>query len=482
MRQGGQEPLSLRGVSAAYYKLLRYGPKQGGLVELLWEGPAGAGGKTRTTCKAIYDLCYAVPNLRVLVCRKIRADLASSVLTMLEDDIMPENDPVRIGPSRLQRREYCFPNGSRWTLAGFDDPNRFRSSDWDIVYVCEANEITLDDWELAVSRLRHGRLGFHPAIAETNPGAPSHWLNQRAIAGRMLRYVGRYEDNPRYWDVKKGTWTREGKDYVCGVLESLTGVRLRRYRYGEWCAAEGAIYPNFDPQIHCIEGEIRRSDSGKISLDVPKWERTIEIDWCFAAVDWGWRDPGVLGVWGVDANGVMYRLKEIYRINWDINQWADAAAGLRDEFDIRRFTCDPARPENIRVFNKRMSGTYLGREELAQKAANAVEAGLSMVRERFQKNKVFFLRSGRDRDPELASGKRPTCTEDEIPGYVFADQKDGQPARDVPAQGQADHGNDMTRYACAFLDDHDWRPAPAENTVPPESAASILRHDLIHFE
>jgi phage terminase large subunit len=49
------------------------------------------------------------------------------------------------------------------------------------------------------------------------------------------------------------------------------------------------------------------------------------------------------------------------------------------------------------------------------------------------------------RDPNLAERKLPTCTEEEIEGYVWDERKDLPVAKD-------NHGCDSMRYACMWAD------------------------------
>jgi len=54
-------------------------------------------------------------------------------------------------------------------------------------------------------------------------------------------------------------------------------------------------------------------------------------------------------------------------------------------------------------------------------------------------------------DPLLEDNKKPTCTEDEIPGYAWQKYPDGKPDKEQPVKLN-DHGCDTTRYLVAWVD------------------------------
>ena len=62
------------------------------------------------------------------------------------------------------------------------------STEYDMIYVQEATELTEDDWEALTTRLRNGRAPIQQLIADCNPAEPTHWLKARCDSGqtRML--------------------------------------------------------------------------------------------------------------------------------------------------------------------------------------------------------------------------------------------------------------------------------------------------------
>src|SRR5690606_39356142 len=64
---------------------------------------------------------------------------------------------------------------------------------------------------------------------------------------------------------------------------------------------------------------------------------------------------------------------------------------------------------------------------------------------------LFFVRGALvERDPELEGARRPTCTVEEIPGYIWSRSRDGR-EKDQPVKAD-DHGMDAMRYMVAHRD------------------------------
>jgi PBSX family phage terminase large subunit len=110
-------------------------------------------------------------------------------------------------------------------------------------YIDEASLVSEDFWNRCVDRMS---VPGAKLFATTNPDAPTHWLRRkwmsRAAELDMRVFHLRLEDNP---------WLDPA--YVAHVRASYSGVWFRRYVLGEWVTAEGAIWPDFDPQRHVTE-------------------------------------------------------------------------------------------------------------------------------------------------------------------------------------------------------------------------------------
>lgn len=422
--------------------------------EVLLEGPAGTGKSVADLAKA-WRLAGENPGFRCLILRKTRASLTDTTLVTLEQDIIPAGHPALGGARRENRHSYQLPNGAEIVLGGLDKSTRVLSSQYDLVVIPEANEITEDDWETVLTRLRNGKGPYHQAIADCNPDAPSHWLNQRALSGRMTRFKTRHEHNPAYHD--GNDWTQAGKDYVLDVLGALTGLRRKRYLEGIWAAAEGVIFDQFDPEVHIVS-----------RFDPPQeWRRVWSLDF-------GYTNPFVWGSWAIDPDGRAYLHRQAYRTRWMVE---DAAR------EIVSWSAGDPRPEAIVCdHDAEDRATFERHSGLKTSAAHkAVTSGIQAVSERLRpagdgKPRLFVMEGSlmHQPDTELVRRRVPWCTEQEFETYIWDERRlksKGDVPVDMPVKVD-DHGMDMLRYTVAYLDMLDRRPV----TKNPRPTAARMRN------
>ena len=102
--------------------------------------------------------------------------------------------------------------GSTIVLGGMDRPSKVLSTEYDIIYINEATELTSEQWEQLGGRTDRPRLGPErpPSLllGDCNPDAPQHWIKQRADEGKLRLWPTTHRDNPAMWDRITGTWTR----------------------------------------------------------------------------------------------------------------------------------------------------------------------------------------------------------------------------------------------------------------------------------
>ena len=167
---------------------------------------------------------------------------------------------------------------------------------------------------------------------------------------------------------------------------------------------------------------------------VPACERHI------AGVDWGFTHPGVIGVWGVDGDGRMYLVAQVYRTKQLIDWWTERAKELQAEYHVEAWYCGPDQPANIQTF------VQAGLNALP--AVNDVRPGIDAVAQRLQvagdgKPRLFVVRDSlRYKDTALEQARRPFATEQEFHSYVWASGSKEQPVKEL------DDGMDSARYAC----------------------------------
>ena len=376
--------------------------------ELLLEGSAGTG-KTRALLEWVNYLCEKYAGIRVLMLRQTRESLTESVLVEWESEVLwPGHPAIHGSSSRNTRQNYHYPNGSHVVVGGLDKPAKTFSTQYDVIVVFEAREITADTWEWLARANRNFKMPWQMRVADTNPAGEFHWLNTHFPQGfrkvpdrhkrdKRLRMLSRHEDNPSYFDHKKGTWTKNGEAYVLGILAKLTGARRANLYEGKWASEEGIIYEDWDPAVHMIDAE-----------DMP------EPKWYFGAYDKGLRHPGCLQIWAVNDQR-MYRVLEIYKTGETSDWWAEQVMAANEDFPLSALVCDPSEPEYIKVFNDRL-GAARGRDgsRIARKAKNPIRTGIDMVRWGLSRvdygPRIYICRgSSLIQDKQRVDAKKPTC-------------------------------------------------------------------------
>lgn len=401
--------------------------------EVLLSGPAGTG-KSRAILEKLHLICLLSPKVRVLIVRRTLESLKTSALVTWERDVIKEakldGTVTYYGGSVREPAQYRYSNGSMVAMAGLDKPDKVMSTEWDIIYVQEAAELEDEDGWLALSsRLRNGAISFQQLIADCNPSHPMHWLKVRCDAGQTLMLNSRHEDNPRYFD-DEGRVTPAGADYMAR-LDALTGVRRLRLRDGIWAAAEGMIYEGWDPTVHVVKRFEPPAD----------WQRIWSIDFGFV-------HPFVWQEWVIDGDGRMFLYREIYHTKRLVE---DHAA------QIKALTKDSPRPRAILADHDAEDRATLERHlGMGTIPANkTVSEGIQAVASRLKvdptgRPRLMIMEGARvERDQALADARKPTCTVEEIGGYVWLDKR----IKEQPLKEQ-DDGMDCMRYAVAEMDLH----------------------------
>lgn len=424
--------------------------------EVCIEGSAGTG-KTVGALFKIHVLLSRYAGSRALVARKSNTALSGSAMVSYRDNILRGRNDIRwFGGNRVEPAAYKYPNGSEMIVNGLDKPEKVQSSEFDWALINEATECEVKDVEFVRMRLRP-RTGapldipYRQLIMDCNPDAPTHWLNQRMNDGTTTRLVSRHEDNPRYWDIRTQDWTEEGREYIFGILGGLTGVRLARYRYGIWAAAEGTVY----------EDSWNRAKNVIPHFLIPKdWPRYLSIDF-------GYTNPFVCQWWAMDNDGRLYRYREIYRTKKLVEDhcidialhsgWYHLLPKTHEKHkDKPAEWADPLPRDIICDHDAEDRATFERHLKLyTTPAKKTVSDGIQAVAARLRpagdgKPRLYFLRDALvERDQELARAKKPTCTEEEMESYTWQQGSSG--TKEEPVK-QDDHGEDAARYLVAYFD------------------------------
>lgn len=237
-----------------------------------------------------------------------------------------------------------------------------------------------------------------------NPEHPKHWFHEEWIlkcAEKNMIYLHfTMEDNPSL------------SPRVVSRYKSLySGAFYERFIEGKWVAAQGLVYPMFDPARHVCE--CRGGEAYYLSCD------------------YGTVNPFSLGLWTLHG-GVWYRIREYYHdsraegVQLTDEEYYEALERLSAGCEIRAVVIDPSAASFIQCIKKH--GKYA-----VIRADNDVAAGISRV--------CDALRSGEIR---FSAGCRDTIREFSL--YRWDDSA----RRDAPRK-ENDHAMDDIRYFAATV-------------------------------
>jgi PBSX family phage terminase large subunit len=409
--------------------------------EVLVSGPYGTG-KSRACLEKLHLVCLSRPNVRALMSRSRYDWLRDSASRTFMDHVAAEH--IAAGQVHVYGgtvpKQIQYMNGSTIDVVGLNDINRVMSAEYDLIYVQEATELTLDVWERLGGRLRGSALSYRQLLADCNPSHDQHFLYLRAQEGKLVMYESTHEENPLWFNVEvdedgefRYSLTESGEDYIGRLESQLSGIWLQRGRYGKWVGAEGAIYDNFNPSVHVID-----------AFDIPvSWSR-------YWTVDFGYEHPFVCQMWAEDPDGRLFLYKEIYQTHKLVEDHAKAMLELAKGEPKPQKVITDHDAEDRATLEKHLSMKVTP-------AKKDVSPGIQATHKRFRvakdgKARIYIFKDalGHRPDQRLADARKPTCTAKEISGYIWKPGEKEEPLK------VNDDGCDAMRYMVA---DRDLIPA-----------------------
>lgn len=195
-------------------------------------------------------------------------------------------------------------------------------------------------------------------VWDSNPDNPNHWLN--------TDYIGKNKDGIIDFSFKLDDNTFLSKRYIESIKSATpSGKFYDRDILGKWTVAEGAIYSDYDNNVHEVD-------------DLPEMIRY------FAGVDWGYDHYGSIVIVGEDNQGNYYLVDGVAEKYKEIDWWVDRAKEFMQVYGDIIFWADSARPEHVARFRREHIKTKNARKE--------VVAGIEHVAKLFKENSLFIKR------------------------------------------------------------------------------------------
>lgn len=295
--------------------------------------------------------------------------------------------------------------GRKIYLEGVNDAgaeSKIRGMTLQGAYCDEVTLFTEEFFGMLLSRLSEPKAKL---FGTTNPDNPNHWFKVKYIDRRseldffLMEFL--IDDN-----------TFLDPAYVEELKKEYTGVFYKRFILGEWCSAEGLVYPMFDKAVHTVS-------------EIPKPSGNEEY---YISIDYGTLNPCSMGLWRLDDKCAV-RIKESYysgktqRMLLTDEEYYERLKNLAEGFAIKGVIIDPSAASFIATI--RRHGEFSVR-----KADNSVLDGIRVTGTLLQSGKLFIHESCEDTIREFGS-------------YSW----DGESQEDKVLK-EFDHAMDDIRYFC----------------------------------
>lgn len=210
------------------------------LFLVLWGG-AGSG-KSEFAAQRVLERVMSEEHLNFLVVRKTKETVKNSVFKLLERSII---DAGLSSVFRINHSDHEFthkPTGNRIITAGMNDQKaqeRIKSiTDIGSCWIEEATELTQDDLQQLILRVRKAGTAYRQFILTFNPINECHWLRQFFFTdppASCTRHHSTFRDNA-FIDQLYVDQLRD--------LKRTNPAKFRVYCQGQWGQVEGLIYPH----------------------------------------------------------------------------------------------------------------------------------------------------------------------------------------------------------------------------------------------
>jgi len=365
---------------------------------LILYGGSGAG-KSHFACQKILYRTITEEGHRFLIIRKVARTLRRSVFQLFLDYI---NKWGLTNEFKINKSEMAITfegNGNMILFAGIDDSEKMKSIERITgVWIEEATELTIEDFEELDRRVRAIYHTYVQFILTYNPILMSNWTHKRFFEN--LTKSDKIDITKLRTTYKDNIYILEDKAYI-KLLESYKGNTRIVYTLGQYGKLENAIYMNWE-----------MIDDDKF----PDYDEPIY------GLDFGFINPQCLVKLIVDTERKeIYLHEEIYKRHQTIPELVAEMEklGLKD----KRIIADSEAPEKIEEL-KNYGYYYI---EGSLKGKGSVIAGIDYINQ----YKIYITKSS-------------TNIKKEIEGYQRRKDRDGN-VLEEPEKGM-DHAMDAFRY------------------------------------
>lgn len=298
------------------------------------------GGAGKTICGSFEDIRWALdfPGSVGIITEPSYPMIRLNIIPTLESKYLlgcpfPFTNHPYIANFSRQDMRLDWKNGSQWWFRSWDNPESLEGANVDYIHVDEPRLILHLETALLTAKRRlrgSGRCKI--------PVTPGLWLTttpdkpQSVLFNELENPKTRNPDSKIYrWSIYDNPFL--SKAFIEAMVQSHTGALAERFIYGRFAQGAGKTFA-FDSTLHVRE-------IGKDLL--------TEIHY---GVDFGWTNPACILVTGLDHDGRLWVLDELYGSQIPTQE---LIAGLKEfyvTYGRGKITCDPSDPETIEMFRR----------------------------------------------------------------------------------------------------------------------------------
>lgn len=282
-------------------------------------GGARGGGKSWAVRAKAKMLSMRYPGIKILIVRRTYKELINNHVNYLIPELK--------GFAKYNKTDKCFTftNGSTISFGYCNADNdvlQYQGAEYDVIFLDEATQLQ-EMWIKKITACLRGVNGFPKRMYYTcNPGGVSHSYFKRLFIDKKYEEG---EDSKEYSFIQalatdNVALKQTQPDYI-KQLEALPPKLRDAWLYGNWDLFEGQFFEDFrltpDPQM-CYDAGISVEEAvqqRRFTHVIPPFDMNSgdKRGWkIMRSYDFGYNKPFSLAYWGLDYDGVLYRLMEFY--------------------------------------------------------------------------------------------------------------------------------------------------------------------------
>lgn len=290
--------------------------------DMIVSGSAGSG-KSKFAMFKMIKYCLDVPGSLNLATRKH----GTSINFTMRDPLLLELDRMHVPYNQdLTRNIVTLWNGTRIWFKSIDMLAKFRSTEFDYIWVEQAEEIGYYDYYELTMRLRgiesRRQNMFNQIILTCTPEAESHWIYET--------FYESGEFHPIHFDHKQNYYLKDKFHMRLERLKLIDQELYNKYALGMWGKISDTIYNNW------IQVK-----------NLPKPE------FYFAGADWGYNNPSAFILMGYYENNILI-YNEVYKKEMTNTQFLNEVLNLLKHKGIQPIDVDmwgdPSEPDRMKEF------------------------------------------------------------------------------------------------------------------------------------